>query len=207
MLAIDFKMELEDVGALELDEDLSVPGLAAPVAGLKRNVAAEPKADKLLPPAKRATLSTHSASERAAAPEPLPSQTSCQGCTLRLTPALPPALPAAGCTAAATASRDQAAGEEGAAEPAQQIPGPAGLLQQALAQGLSLTQLGALRLGAAASRPLSGGASSSLADRDFRAPAWVAALRTLGLSTFNGELPFLALRASSMRARPRPNAH
>ena len=188
-------MELDDVGALELDEDLVLPEPAGPAASLKRTVAAASKADQLLPPAKRASLSTAEASERAAepapAPEPAPPQTSCQGCTLQLAPALRPAQAAAGCAAAAPASREQAAGEEGSAEPAQHIPGPAGVLQQALAQGLPLTQLGALRLGAAASGPQSGGAASSLADRDFLAPAWVAALHTLGLSAFDGELSYL----------------
>ena len=183
-------MELDDVGALELDEDLSVPDPPGPAASLKRNVAAASKADQLLPPAKRAYLSMAEASERAAepapAPEPVPPQTSCQGCTLQPAPALRPAQPAAGCAAAAPATQEQAAREEGPAEPAYFIPGPAGLLQQALAQGLP--HLGALRLGAAASGPQSGGASSSLADRDFLAPAWVSALRMLGLSAFHGKL-------------------
>ena len=188
-------MEVDDVGALELDEDLSVPEPPGPSPSLKRTAATAFKEYQLLPPAKRASLSTAEASKRAAEPEaalqPVPPQTSCQGCTLQLAPALRPAQPAAGCAAAAPATQEQAAREEGHAEPAHFIPGPAGLLQQALAQGLPLTQLGALRLGAAASGPQSGGASSSLADRDFLAPAWVAALRTLGLNAFDGELPCL----------------
>lgn len=191
-------MELDDVGALELDEDLSVPEPPGPSASLKRTVAAASKEYQLLPTAKRASLSTAEASKRAAepeaAPQPVPPQTSCQGCTLQLAPAPRPAQSAAGCAAAAPASREQAAGEEERAAPGQYIPGPAGLLQQALVQGLPLTQLGALRLGAGVSGPQSGGASSSLADRDFLAPAWVAALRTLGLSAFDGELPYLFVR-------------
>ena len=197
-------MELDDIGALELDEELSAPEPPRPSASLKRTVAAASKADQLLPPAKRAYLSTAETSERVAepgpAPEPLPPQTNCQGCTLQLAPALRPAQSAAGCVAAAPATQEQAAREEGPAEPAHYIPGPAGLLQQALAQGLPLTQLGALRLGGAASGPKSGGAASSLADRDFLAPAWVAAMRTLGLSAFDGELTYLFVGSTRVPA-------
>jgi hypothetical protein len=77
----------------------------------------------------------------------------------------------------------------GASASAPRIPGPAGLLQRALAQGLPVTGLDSLRTGGTPSGAggcASGACSGGLADHDFEAPAWATALRELGLSSFDG---------------------
>jgi hypothetical protein len=77
----------------------------------------------------------------------------------------------------------------GASAAAPRIPGPAGLLQRALAQGLPVTGLDSLRTGGTPSGAggcASGARSGGLADHDFEAPAWATALRELGLSSFDG---------------------